>query len=188
MSTHPLHLVAGCLMGVACSSAAHASVHQDHARHPPEMQHLGMRTPALPPSDVAPPERWVYGYYAPWAGELEDLDWPRLSHVAIFSVDMNADGTFSGGSTWSRLGAAAVELGAPHGTRVHLTLTCFDDDVMTAVLTNESRRLSLVEALGDTVDSVGAHGVSVDCEGVPGALRDPLTRSHVHFVGRVVLH
>ena len=105
-----------------------------------------------------------------------------LTFVALL---MNADGTFSGGDTWNRLGAEAVALGAPHGTRVHLTLTCFDDDVMTAVLTNTSRRSSLVEALGDAVDSVGAHGVSVDCEGVPGALRDPLTDFVVELQERV---
>ena len=98
---------------------------------------------------------------------------------------MNADGSFSGGSRWSELGPEAVALGAPHGTRVHLTLTCFDDDVMTSVLTNTDRRATLVENLGAAVDAAGAHGVSVDCEGVPGELRDPMTAFVVELKARV---
>ena len=166
----------------ALGTPAWGSVHQQHALDPPPMG-VGVHRPA--PPDTPSPERWVYGYYAYWAGELTDVDWARLSHVAVFAVDMNVDGTFSGGSLWSSLGPQAVALGAPHGTKVHLTLTCFDDDVMTAVLTSSERRAILVEALGAAVDSAGAHGVSVDCEGVPGELRDPLTTFVIELQERV---
>ena len=128
-----------------------------------------------PPDDIAPPERIVFGYYATWAGELVDVDWARLSHLAVFNVDMNADGTVSGMSTWDALGPEAVALAAPHGVRVQLTLTCFDEDVMNAVLPDAGRRGVLVDTLVSAVNRVGAAGVSVDCEGVPGTLRDELT-------------
>lgn len=128
--------------------------------------------PKLPPGP--PPEVWVYGYWAYWAGDLEDLDWSRLSHVAIFNVDMNSDGTVSTKSHWTDNAATAMALAEPYGTKVHLTLTCFDDDVMESVLPSASKRAVLVDELGSLVDAYGAHGVSVDCEGMPKALKADL--------------
>jgi hypothetical protein len=151
-----------------------SSVHADHLAHPPRLP-IRARAHRSPPDPVPPPERIVYGYYAPWAGELTDLDWARLTHVAVFNVDLNADGSVSGMSGWDTLGPQAVALAAPHGVKIHLALTCFDDDVMTAVLPDTTRRGILVDTLAAAVDRAGADGVSVDCEGVPGALRDPLT-------------
>ena len=155
-----------------------ASVHQDHLLNPPDLPPLAGRA-ELPPGP--PPRLWVYGYWAFWAGELDDLDWSRLTHVAIFNVDMNADGTVSDTHHWNDNAARAMELAAPHGTKVHLTLTCFDDDVMESVLPSVEKRATLVETLGTLVDSVGAHGVSVDCEGMSSSLKDDL----VAFVGEL---
>ena len=161
------------LLSVA-QAAPVSSVHADHLARPPRLPVRAATAPS-PPDSVPTPERIVYGYYATWAGELSDLDWARLTHVAIFNVDLNADGSVSGMGTWDVLGPQAVALAAPHGVKVHLTLTCFDDDVMNAVLPDAGRRGALVDTLVAAVDRAGADGVSVDCEGVPGALRDPLT-------------
>ncbi len=150
------------------------SVHAEHLAHPPPLPPVRAARPT-PPEDIPAPERLVFGYYAPWAGSLADLDWARLTHVAVFNVDLNSDGSVSGMSSWDSLGPQAVALAAPHGVKIHLSLTCFDDSVMNAVLPNTSRRASLVATLADAVDRAGADGVSVDCEGVPGALRDHLT-------------
>ena len=169
-------------------SLAHAgpvkSVHADHLAHPPPLPARTTHTPA-PPDTVPPPERIVFGYYAPWAGELADLDWARLTHVAVFNVDLNSDGSVSGMSGWDTLGPEAVALAAPHGVRVHLALTCFDEDVMDDVLPNAALRAGLVSTLGNAVDRAGADGVSVDCEGVPSHLRDPLTALVVELQARV---
>ena len=127
---------------------------------------------ALPPGP--PPKVWVYGYWAYWAGDLEDIDWSRLSHVAIFNVDLNADGTLDDERHWTDNAATAMALAEPHGTRVHLTLTCFVDDVMASVLPSPTLRGKTVERLGELVDAYGAHGVSVDCEGMSADLKDDL--------------
>ena len=127
------------------------------------------RLPAGPP-----PEKWVYGYWAYWAGDLEDIDWSRVSHVAIFNVDLEADGTLDDEHHWTDNAATAMALAEPYGTKVHLTLTCFDDDVMESVLPSPSKRAVTVERLGELVDAYGAHGVSVDCEGMPVSLKADL--------------
>lgn len=145
------------------AAAAAPGVHGAHRHHPPA---VAPRVAApLPPAESAP-SVWVYGYYAYWAGEPEDIPWDRLTHVAVFSVDLESDGTVSGTWVWDEYGPRAVALAAPAGVRVHLTLTCFDDGVMAAVLPSESRRATAVDALGTLVDEQGADGVSVDCEGL----------------------
>ena len=48
--------------------------------------------------------------------------------------------------------AEAVALAAPHGVRVHLTLTCFDDAIMAAVLPDATRR-AMVDALASATAS-----------------------------------
>jgi len=156
------------------STAWAGSVHADHMAHPPALPHRSAARPS-PPDTVPPPERIVFGYSAPWAGELADIDYARLTHLAVFNVDLNADATVSGMSNWDRLGPEAVALATPHGVKVQLALTCFDETVMEAVLPNPTLRGVLVSTLADAVDRAGADGISVDCEGVPSTLRDDLT-------------
>jgi hypothetical protein len=162
------------------AAAAPPGPHAAHRLSPP-IRITAPSDRAPPPPAGPPPDVWVYGYFAPWAGDLTDLRWDRLTHVAIFSVDLNADGSLDQESLWSTYGPQAVELAAPHGVRVHLALTCFDDAVMESVLSNAARRADTVRRLGELVDAVGAHGVSVDCEGMPAGLRDDL----VTFVGEL---
>jgi spore germination protein len=152
-------------------SLALAGVHEDQRLLPPAVPRPLSRPSAAP---GPPPQVWVYGYWATWAGDLEDLDWARLTHVAIFWVDMESDGSVSATSNWTNNAARAMELAAPHGVKVHLTLTCFDDDVMASVLPSASKRTKLVNELGELVDAYGAHGVSVDCEGMSSSLKDDL--------------
>jgi len=147
--------------------------HHEHLMDPPAVP---TRSAVRPPSPPTPgPDVWVYGYWPYWAGGVSDLDWDRLTHVAIFNVDMNSDGSVSSTSYWTSNAAEAMALAEPYGVKVHLTLTCFDDNVMAAVLPSASRRATLVETLGELVDDYGAHGVSVDCEGMDSDLRDDLT-------------
>ncbi|MCP4808302.1 MAG: glycoside hydrolase family 18 protein [Proteobacteria bacterium] len=167
---------------IALLPFAFAGPHHDQLLDPPDLPALDRRQ-KLPPGP--PPDMWVYGYYATWAGELEDLDWSRLTHVAIFWVDMNSDGTVDSTSNWTDNAARAMELAEPHGTRVHLTLTCFDDDVMESVLPSATKRATLVETLGTLVDDYGAHGVSVDCEGMSSGLKDHLVSFVTELNARV---
>ena len=49
-----------------------------------------IRKPLLQPS---PPNVSVYGYHAYWTGSVLDIDLAPLSHIAVFNVDLNSDGT-----------------------------------------------------------------------------------------------
>ncbi len=157
------------------------SVHAAHRSSPPSIARQTQAPRRAPPLDPDTASAWVYGYYAPWAGDLEDLQWQHLTHVAIFAVDLNADGSLEDEYIWTDLAPTAMELADPHDVHVHLTLTCFDDQVMTSVLGSPTIRATAVSNLGALVDAQGAHGVSVDCEGMPSSLKPHL----VSFVGEL---
>ncbi|MDP2313102.1 MAG: glycosyl hydrolase family 18 protein [Pseudomonadota bacterium] len=162
-------------------------VHHEHERL--AMQ-ASTRGPAPPPAPSARPDKVVYGYLPYWTVGPEDVPWDHLTHLAIFNVDLESDGSLSDTSRWTGVAADAVAMGHAAGVKVHLCVTSFDDDVMDAVLSSASRRAAAIEALGALVDAYGADGVNVDFEGMPSARRDDLvtfTRDLRARVGEVWL-
>ncbi|MDP2310058.1 MAG: glycosyl hydrolase family 18 protein [Pseudomonadota bacterium] len=133
-----------------------------------------MRPLPAPPAPVGRPDRVVYGYLPYWNYGPEDVPWSHLTHLAVFNVDLEADGTLSDTSRWTSVAAEAVSLGHAAGVKVHLCITSFDDDVMNAVLGSPSRRAVTIDALADLVGEYGADGVNVDFEGLPVARRNDL--------------
>jgi spore germination protein YaaH len=132
---------------------------------------------ALPPAQASPPPPPptetvrlgdVYGYLPYWES-MDDVMWEHLTHLAIFSVGANSDGTLNNTSRWTGRAEEAVTLGATYGVKVHLCVTNFDASSLHSLLSSSSRRATLVEALGDQVDAYGADGVNVDFEGMDGA-------------------
>lgn len=137
-----------------------AQLHQFGTRPPP------LAAPLPPPPPGAPPDVTVYGYHAYWTGSPLDLDFSRLTHVAVFNVGLNSDGTLSDTSRWTAVATDLVPLAHSHGVKVHLCMTSFSDTETNAVLSSPSRRATAIAALAELVDSYGADGVNVDIEGL----------------------
>ncbi len=151
--------------------AVFASPHAEH-----KLEHPGEHLPPPPPyrSSATPgPDAVVYGYLPYWADDL-DLAWDQLSHVAIFDVELESDGSLSNTSHWTDIAQEAVNRGKAYGVKIHLTVTCFSDSVMDSVLPSPSRRAKAISELASLVDSVGAHGVSVDFEGMSSSNKQGL--------------
>ena len=119
-----------------------------------------------PPPATARPDVTVYGYHAYWTGSPLDLDFTRLTHVAVFNVDLNSDGTLSDQAHWTDVAADLVPLAHSHGVKVHLCMTSFYDSTTNAVLESPSKRGVAIAALKSLVDAYGADGVNVDIEGL----------------------
>ncbi len=149
----------------AGSGPADGSIHAEHRDARPQPQ-TRVKRELDPPSAGTEFTTWVYGYYATWAGELVDLPWDRLTHVAIFDVQLTASGALAQTSNWTDYAAEAVMLGAPYGVRIHLAVTCFDAATMAQVLDNPGTRVAAADALAQLVSDHGGHGVSVDFEGM----------------------
>jgi hypothetical protein len=103
---------------------------------------------ALPPAQASPPPPPptetvrlgdVYGYLPYWES-MDDVMWEHLTHLAIFSVGANSDGTLNNTSRWTGRAEEAVTLGATHSVKVHLCVTNFDASSLHTLLSSSSRR------------------------------------------------
>jgi spore germination protein YaaH len=143
--------------------SVHEQFELDAATFPPDYAHAA--EPTRPVDE--PPEITVYGYWPYWGDPLETVPWDQLTHIALFDVTLDADGGLSDTEHWTDHAADAVSLAAPYGVHVDLTVTSFDDAVMSAVLASRDKRRAAVTALAALVDDYGADGVNVDFEGLP---------------------
>jgi hypothetical protein len=117
----------------------------------------------------------VYGYHPYWGPDPTTLDFARLTHLAIFNVDLNSDGTLSDTHRWTDVAGDVVPLAHAEGVSVQLCVTSFEDDVMASVLSDPSKRATTIAELVELVDAYGADGVNVDFEGLDYELKDDFT-------------
>lgn len=133
--------------------------------------------PYVSPRDPADrPDVTVYGYWPYWGDPMATVPIELLTHLAVFSVNLNPDGTLEDVSRWHRYGPEAMALAEPFGVKVHLSLTCFSDAIMGAMLPSASRRATTVRELAQLVEEYGAHGVNVDFEGLNLSLKQDFVK------------
>jgi spore germination protein len=171
-------LVLASLLTVVAQAAEQPGAHAAALAEQPEAPRSGLhrtRTPPPPPPPTEGPEATVYGYWPYWGDDLDTVAWDQLSHIAIFGVVLESDGSLSGTGNWTAVAAQAVELGRRYEVKVHLCLIGFEDDVHAAVFPSESRRRRTIEELVALVDAYGADGVNVDIEGLDNDLKDDFT-------------
>ena len=122
-----------------------------HVRHEAEAAAGRLSSPrrAAPPPAAGRPDKVVYGYLPYWTDAPADVPWDHLTHVAIFSVALNSDGTLGSLTHWTSVAADAVALGHAAGVRVHLCVTSFDGDTMDDLLASSSHRAAAVDAYDD---------------------------------------
>ena len=88
------------LIGSTAAAAPHRApvVSQVHAEH---QDQFGDRAPAArkflrePSAPPPSPDVTVYGYHPYWGPDPTTLDFSRLTHLAIFNVDLQSDGTLT---------------------------------------------------------------------------------------------
>lgn len=175
------------LFGVTASTAdvpLHATPPDLPTPSSPHAEHLA-RHPALPTSVAAPaprhraahdrPDITVYGYWPYWGDPLDTIRYDELTHLALFGVNLESDGSVSDTHLWTDNVDEALALAAPYDVKIHVTLICFSDSVMGSVLPSPSRRAKAVGQLKGLVEDYGAHGVNIDCEGMDSYLKDDFT-------------
>ena len=165
----------------------------DHARHRLQM---GMGAPpppipspgALPPVTPGPDSR-VYGYMAYWDADLDQVPWDQISDLAVFSADVDTAGNLSNTGRWDQA-ATAVAMAQPYGVRVHLVVTNFSSGELQTLLSSPSARSNLISQLASWEATTGAHGINVDFENLPFAVKDEMVQFTADLdaaVGDVVL-
>ena len=152
----------------------HAAEVARHADLPAVPRHV----PAPAPPASAGPDVVVYGYWPYWTGDLDPAWLSGVTHLSVFNVDLNSDGTLSSESNWTSVAADTVAAAHAAGVKVHLCITSFDEGDMEAVLGSSTRRAAVIDRLATLVDQYGADGVNVDFEGLPTSM----TSEFVTFV------
>jgi GH18 family chitinase len=153
--------------------APQGSIHAAHAEA--GLKPRRAAAPTLPPpAPFGGPDVWVYGYLPYWVDGVDDVPWDHVTHVAFFDVGVSSDGSLTSTSRWTSIANELVTAAHGEGVKVHLTVTCFDDAVMDAVLPSATLRAKLVQNLKNLVDGYDADGVSVDFEGMGASNRDGL--------------
>jgi spore germination protein YaaH len=143
--------------------------------------------PALPLPSLAPLEalspatlrKTVYGFMPYWkVADLSRVKWDLLSHVAYFSVELNADGSVTnqtGSYAWPAGAYVAALRSAARaaGVKVVLTATNMTGSSISALLGSAAARQNAIASLVALVQGQG-DGVNVDLEGVPASQRENL--------------
>lgn len=151
-------------------SAAVAGPHGDHQRLADAGRLVVPHTArARVRSTTARPDVTVYGYWPYWGDDLDTVPMEHLTHLALFGVELAADGTLTDTSRWWDHVDQALTLAAPWDVSVHVTVMGFDPDLLHAVLSNPGRRATAVAELRVLVEDAGAQGVNVDFEGLRSA-------------------
>lgn len=168
------------LLLIAACTPVPPEGHRPHARFVEELDPATIPRHVLPPPAPlrAPsdrPDRVVYGYWPYWGDALDTLYWDQLTHVAVFNVELSANGSLTQTQRWTQHAANAMSLAARDGVHVHLCVTSFNDTITNAVLPDPARRATAVSQLAQLVAAYGAHGVNVDIEGMDATNRDHLT-------------
>jgi hypothetical protein len=150
---------------------------EERARHPeigrPYRPLARAPAPRRPPA--ASPRPTVYAYWPGWSSSVENVPYAHITHLALFGVDLESDGSLDEQYRVLSSASAAVSLGHEAGVRVHMTLMMFSDSVMASVLPSASRRATAVSALASLVRDYGLDGVNVDAEGLDADLKDEFT-------------
>lgn len=122
---------------------------------------------------AAGPSRVVYGYYPYWVADLERIRWSALTHLAWFSIEMDAAGVVTARHGWPD--RATVDAAHAAGVKVDLTFTLFSGSGILALTRDPARRATAIAAMIAELEAGGADGISVDFEGLIDGTRDHFT-------------
>jgi hypothetical protein len=126
----------------------------------------------LPPQAVSNVTRTVFGFFPYWAPGFSQIRFQDLSHLAVFSVEADANGQLVNLRGWPN--APLIEAAHRANVRVVLVCTLFDSSALQSLLSDSGRRQTLIGNLKAQVLRGGAEGVNIDFEGVPASQKNNL--------------
>lgn len=122
---------------------------------------------------AARPQRIVYGYYPYWVADLASIRWSALTHLAWFSIEIDARGAVTAAHGWPD--RTTVDAAHAAGVRVDLTFTLFSGADILALTRDPARRAATITTMIDRMEAGNADGISVDFEGLIDGTRDHFT-------------
>lgn len=111
-------------------------------------------------------EPWSIGFYTPWGHPVlpvSDIQWNGLTHVAMYAVVPNADGSLE--FTFGDMATKAPELiAAAHANNAKVLLSVWQNGPGNYPSAVKDHRATLVGNIMNVVDTYGFDGVDIDWE------------------------
>jgi spore germination protein YaaH len=154
---------AACALGAGSAHGQPRSIHKHelalHAAEPAPPRVMPRELPTPRSQSLA---RAVYGYYPFWVADLTTIRWEALTHLAWFSVDLDATGAVVARHGWPDEEVVTVAHAAD--VRVDVTFTLFGASAIEALCLSPARRATAIDNMVSELEAGGADGVSVDFE------------------------
>lgn len=160
--------------------AAHKGIHQLQNE-----QHQAVQGDKGPAQDIVPLDgskgprvsKTVFGYDPYWTSDTY-LHYDLITHLACFSVGVNADGSLDNSHNFPSLWSPTINLAHKNGVKAVLCATCFSSTTISTVLSGAANRTNAVRNLVTMVRNASCDGVNIDFEGLPLAQKQNM----VHFI------
>lgn len=134
--------------------------------------------------------RRILGFLPYWTMKEATIS-SQLTDIAYFSIALNADGSLRESANGERdiglvrlqeeLFTEWVQERHELGQRIHITVTMFDADEISALVSNQTYRARAVNSLTQLVASYPFDGIQLDVE-YAGEVNDTLRQNYVTFV------
>lgn len=117
----------------------------------------------------------VFGYHPFWLGSSWiDYDLSLLSTIAYFGAEANSTGSIDNWHGWPPTNLISTAHGA--GVEVVLTVTLFNSNEISTLLSNANYRQNLITTLVNSVSAANADGVNIDFEGLPSSQKENMVQ------------
>jgi spore germination protein YaaH len=108
----------------------------------------------------------IFGYDPYWTSDTY-LHYDLITHLACFSVGVNADGSLDNSHNFPSLWSSTINLAHRNGVKAVLCATCFSSTTITSVLSSAANRTNAARNLVAMVRQASCDGVNIDFEGLP---------------------
>jgi len=119
-------------------------------------------------------EKNIVGFSPYWVDNTY-LHYDLLTTIALFSVDVNSDGTINNSHNFPAHWSYVIQKAHENGVKVVLTATNFSSSSISSVVGNSTYQNNCINGLLNLVQSAGIDGVNIDFEGVPSGSKDSLS-------------
>lgn len=117
----------------------------------------------------------VFGYHPYWMGaSWVDYDFSLLSTIAYFGAEANASGEIDNWHGWPP--NTLITAAHTAGVDVVLTVTLFNSNDISTLLSSENYRQNLITNLVNSISSAGADGVNIDFEGLSSSQKENMVQ------------
>ncbi len=105
----------------------------------------------------------VFGYLPYWSKDTAQIDYDLITHLGVFSVEVNSDGTLGNDHGWPW--TSIINEAHAHGTKVILVATLFDPSGIYTLITNSTNKNRFFSNIKNKMLEGSADGLNIDFEG-----------------------